>query len=141
MKVLIDTCVIIDALQSRKPFYENAEKIILAAANNHIDGFITAKAVTDIYYLTHRLTHSDVETRRIITTLMGLVGIIDMTDMDCRRAVSSVLKDYEDAVMVESAKRSGMDAIVTRNEKDYAASPITVYLPEDLLALLSSEGE
>ena len=26
MKVLIDTCVIIDALQSRKPFSENAEK-------------------------------------------------------------------------------------------------------------------
>lgn len=81
------------------------------------------------------------ETRRIITTLMGLVGIIDTTDMDSRRAVSSELNDYEDAVMVESAKRSGMDAIVTRNEKDYAASPVTVYLPEDLLALLSSEGE
>ena len=81
------------------------------------------------------------ETRRIITTLMGLVGIIDTTDMDCRRAVSSELNDYEDAVMVESAKRSGMDAIVTRNEKDYAASPVTVYLPDNLLALLSSEGE
>ncbi|MBQ7549893.1 MAG: PIN domain-containing protein [Clostridia bacterium] len=141
MKVLIDTCVIIDALQSRKPFSENAEKIILAAANNHIEGFITAKAVTDIYYLTHRLTLSDVETCRIITTLMELVGIIDTTDMDCRRAVSSVLKDYEDAVMVESAKRSGMDAIVTRSEKDYATSPVAVYLPDDLLALLSSEGE
>lgn len=59
MRVLLDTCVVIDALQSREPFYEEAQEIFLAAANRRIDGFLTAKAVTDIYYLTHRLTHSD----------------------------------------------------------------------------------
>ncbi|MBR1842766.1 MAG: hypothetical protein IJ788_05770 [Oscillospiraceae bacterium] len=43
--------------------------------------------------------------------------------------------------MVELAKRIGMDAIVTRNEKDYTASPVAVYLPDGLFALLISEGE
>ena len=33
MRVLLDTCVVIDALQSREPFYEEAQEIFLAAGN------------------------------------------------------------------------------------------------------------
>lgn len=65
MRVLIDTCVIIDALQSRVPFAEAAQKIFLHSANKQFEGYITAKASTDIYYLTHHLIHSDVETRNV----------------------------------------------------------------------------
>ena len=52
MRILIDTCIIIDALQNREPFNKNAQEIFLLAANRKFDGFITAKSVTDIYYLT-----------------------------------------------------------------------------------------
>lgn len=58
MRVLIDTCIIVDALQSRKPFDEVAQKIFIYSANQQFEGYITAKSVTDIYYLTHRSTHS-----------------------------------------------------------------------------------
>ena len=57
MRVLVDTCVIIDALQSRAPFSEVAQKLFIYSANKQFEGYITAKSVTDIYYLTHRLTH------------------------------------------------------------------------------------
>ena len=33
MRALIDTCVIVDALQIRNPFYADPQKIFLAAAN------------------------------------------------------------------------------------------------------------
>ena len=56
MRVLVDTCVIIDALQSRAPFSEAAQKLFIYSANKQFEGYITAKSVTDIYYLTHRLT-------------------------------------------------------------------------------------
>ncbi len=58
MRALVDTCVIMDALQSRVPFAEAAQKIFIHSANNQFDGYITAKSVTDIYYLTHLLTLS-----------------------------------------------------------------------------------
>lgn len=54
MKAVIDTCVIIDALQKREPFWTDAFYIFLAIANRQLNGFITAKAVADIYYLNHR---------------------------------------------------------------------------------------
>jgi predicted nucleic acid-binding protein len=139
MRVLIDTCIIIDALQSRAPFAEAAQKIFLYSANKQFEGYITAKASTDIYYLTHRLTHSDMETRKILSKLYTLFHLLDTTSLDCRKAISSEISDYEDAIMVETAIRSEMDCIVTRNVKDYAKASVTVYEPDALIALLEVE--
>lgn len=133
MRALIDTCIIIDAFQSRKPFCKEAQDIFLAVANKQFSGFITAKSVTDIYYLTHRHTHSDKETRVVLNKLFTLFDLLDTTGMDCRKAISSDISDYEDAVMVESALRAGMDCIVTRNIKDYTKSQVFVYNPADFL--------
>jgi len=141
MRVLIDTCVIIDALQSRVPFAEDAQKIFLYSANKQFEGYITAKAATDIYYLTHRLTHNDTETRKILSKLYTLFNLLDTTSLDCRKAISSEISDYEDAVMIETAIRSEMDCIVTRNIKDYTKSSVMVYEPSSFLKLLQAENE
>ena len=141
MRVLIDTCIIIDALQSRVPFAEAAQKIFLASANKKFEGYITAKSVTDIYYLTHRLTHSDMETRKILSKLFMLFQLLDTTSLDCRKAISSEMNDYEDAIMVETAVRSGMDCIVTRNIKDYTKAAVNVLDPLAFLKLLEADNE
>ncbi|MCM1540940.1 MAG: PIN domain-containing protein [Blautia sp.] len=141
MRVLIDTCVIIDALQSRVPFAEAAQQIFMRSANKQFDGYMTAKSVADIYYLTHRLLHSDVESRRILSKLFTLFHLLDTTSLDCRKAISSEIGDYEDAIMVETAIRSEMDCIVTRNVKDYANSPVMVYEPAAFLKLSEPESE
>lgn len=133
MRALIDTCIVIDALQSREPFCKEAQKIFLAVANKHFTGFLTAKSVTDIYYLTHRHTHSDKEARKVLNKLCSLFDLLDTVGMDCRKAISSDISDYEDAVMVESAMRAGMDCIVTRNTVDYVKSQIPVYAPAEYL--------
>ena len=141
MRVLVDTCVIIDALQSRVPFVEAAQKLFIYSANKQFESYITAKSVTDIYYLIHRLTHSDAETRKILSKLFTLFHLLDTTSLDCRKAISSEISDYEDAVMVETAIRSEMDCIVTRNTKDYTKSSVNVYDPSTFLKLLEAEKE
>ena len=133
MRALIDTCIVIDALQSREPFFEEAQEIFLGAANKQFEGFLTAKSVTDIYYLTHRCTHSDKETRQILNKLFCLFGLLDTAGMDCRKAVSSNLSDFEDAVMAESAIREEMDCIVTRNLGDYKKAALPVYSTDEFL--------
>ena len=40
MRVLVDTCVIIDALQSRAPFSEVAQKLFIYSANKQFEGYI-----------------------------------------------------------------------------------------------------
>lgn len=139
MRILIDTCIIIDALQNREPFNKNAQDIFLLAANRKIDAFITAKSITDIYYLTHRVTHSDKDTRDVLSRLFKLFDIADTAGTDCKYALSSDVSDYEDAVMIETAVRTQMDSIVTRNIKDYSKSVISVMTPNELIQKVSEE--
>ncbi len=45
MKVLVDTCIIIDALQSRVPFAEVAQKIFIHSANKHFEGYLETEII------------------------------------------------------------------------------------------------
>ena len=132
----MDTCVIMDAVQNREPFAQDAQTILLTVANRQIMGYVTAKEMTDIYYLAHRCTHDQGAARTITGRLCSLLYILDTTESDIRRALASALSDYEDAVMVETALREEMDCIVTRNLSDYGASPVPAYSPHDFLIKL-----
>ena len=139
MRALIDTCVIIDALQSRAPFDKDAQTVFLLAANEQFIGCITAKSVTDIYYLTHKLTHSDKETRIILNKLFSLFQVVDTAGADCLHAIPSPVPDFEDAVMAETAKRIEADCVITRNQDDYKSSGAKIYLPKEFVEVLQRE--
>ena len=139
MKALLDTCVIMDHLQKREPFHAAAKEILTMAATEQVQAYTTAKAVTDMYYILHRATHDDTQTRSILAQLLKIIGILDTQGMDCKAALLSPIGDYEDAVMIETAVRSGMDCIVTRNERDYNKAPIPVYTPEKFVLFLKSD--
>ena len=139
MKALLDTCVIMDAVQNRLPFAQDAQAIFLAAANDVFVGHVTAKAMTDIYYLTHRCTHDSGAAKTVVGRIGMLFGILDTTESDVRRALASDLPDFEDAVMIETALRENMDCIVTRNLSDYQNAPLPVYAPQEFLSKLQEE--
>lgn len=140
MRALIDTCVIIDVLQDRQPFCREAQNIFLCAANNLFTGCITAKSCTDIYYLSHRNTHSDKTSREILTKLFALFEVLDTAGMDCRRAIPSPIADFEDAVMAETAARAEADCIITRNLEDFKKSNIPALSPAQFLERLEKEN-
>ena len=124
MKILIDTCIVIDALQNREPFAKEARDIFIMTANEQVESYVTAKSVTDIYYLLHRSTHSDLISREQLSKLLQIFHPLDTCGSDCINAIPSLITDFEDAVMVETAKREGIDYIVTRNTRDYSKSAI-----------------
>ena len=66
---------------------------------------------------------------------------MDTSGEDCRQALLSKISDFEDAVMVETAKRSKADCIVTKNIKDYANADITIYTPEEFIRVVKDEIE
>ncbi len=136
MRVLIDTCIIVDFLQKREPFFKNSHIIFLAVANYSFDGYITAKSVADIYYIMHHHFHDNNKTRIEIEKLFKLFGVLDTTEFDCKKALLSPISDYEDALMVETSVRNNLDCIVTRNASDFLKSPIKTYSPTEFLKLL-----
>lgn len=136
MKILIDTNVIIDALTSREPWNESAEKIFIMAANNIVDMYITASSATDIYYLIRKHLHNTETARQVMSKLYSLVGILEVKQEDCVDALVSPIVDYEDAVVEQVARRSGVECIVTRNQKDYELGLTKVFLPDDFIQFI-----
>ncbi len=132
MKILVDTCVIIDVLTDREPFNIASQKIFLLAAKMSINAYISSKSVADIYYLVHKETHSDEKTREILKNLFSIFDIVDTTPEDCRKALISTVKDYEDAIMDETACRMMVDFIITRNAEDFKNAKSFVMTPEQI---------
>ncbi|MCC8130209.1 MAG: PIN domain-containing protein [Ruminococcus sp.] len=137
MNVIVDTCVIIDALANREPFARTAQELCLKVANDEIAGFIPAKSVADIYYIMHRHLHNDEETRALLKKLFMSFGILDTTSLDCRNALTSPISDFEDAILAETASRSGVDYIVTRNTRDFVKSIVPVVTPDEIIKMCS----
>lgn len=139
MKVLIDTCIVVDILQKREPFCHAAMEILLSVSNRKCIGILTAKAITDIYYILRRSIHNEEEVRKLLRILFTLFEVKDTFSADRELALDSSMKDYEDAVMVQTALRIGADCIVTRNLKDYKLSSFPVYSPEQFISELAKE--
>ena len=145
MKALLDMNVIVDVLQKREPMFADSSKIIIAVADNQLQGYVTSKEIADIHYFSRKQftgqEDTDKKARQIIEGLLRFLDVIDTTGDDCKKALTIENNDYEDAIMISSAVRSNMDCIITRNPKHFKTSPIPVYSPEDLLQLLKQEDK
>ncbi len=138
MKALIDTNVIVDALTSRKPWKESAEKIFLMAANQVMTAYITASSATDIYYLVRKYLHSTEQAKQVMGKLYSFMGILMVTGDECVDALASAVSDYEDAVIERTAAKAEMDCIITRNVKDYQDGIVKALLPDDFIAFMEN---
>jgi len=138
MKILIDTNIIIDYLKGREPFAEYAEKIIELCNQGELQGFLTASAVTDIYYILKKTAKH----RQIIDGLKMLFSILEIAPVDkidLLRAMNADMPDLEDALVSQCAKKVKADFIVTRNAKDFADSVVQPITPRKLLAQIKAD--
>ena len=137
-KVLLDTNVVLDFALKREPFYENALIILNEIVKGNVQGYITASMATDIFYLLQKITGKAFA----LSTFADLVIILDVLSVykeDVYSALHSGWNDFEDALQMQVAARSGMDAIVTRNGKDYKNIRNTkVVLPSDFSRYLEN---
>ena len=145
MRVLLDTNVMVDVLQRREPWFKDGQKIFYAIANKQIIGCITAKEAADIYYFSRKQfsgqENVDEKARQVMTKLYAIFELVDTLGIDCQNAIAINNSDYEDAIMIESAVRAGLDCIVTRNPDHFKPSAIPVYSPEYFAKTLSETEE
>jgi predicted nucleic acid-binding protein len=136
VNVLLDTNVIMDALQERQPFDVNAKEILKRGQSKEIDVLFTANAATDIFYL-YGKARGIKSARSAIAFLLNTYGVVDVTQSDCINALKIPIEDFEDALVAECAKKAGVDYIVTRDDKfQEGTSPISAISPDALLNLL-----
>jgi predicted nucleic acid-binding protein len=136
-KILVDTDVILDFFFDRKPFSENSTTILNLCENNIIEGYLTPVIISNIYYLLRRTAKHE----KVIEKLKLLLTILNVLKMDkstIEKALNSDFKDFEDALQNFAAVSFGeIEAIITRNVKDYKRSEIGVLTPESFVNLIN----
>ena len=135
MKVLIDTNIALDLMTSRQEFQVEAAKVFALCTGGLAEGFFTANSVCDLHYVLHRHFHDEKRTRSALETWLNLVGILEVSGDDCMKALNSKTADYEDAVIQQTAARSGCDYIVTRDLRDFEFSPVPAISPGEFVKL------
>jgi predicted nucleic acid-binding protein len=133
MKLLIDTNVVLDLILKREPFYQNAIDVLSLAKREDVQEYVSASAVTDIYYITYRSLRDRNKVRLLMKELFVIVRVAGVTQQEIKEALELDWKDFEDSVQYSVALLQEMDGIVTRNPKDYEKTEIQVFTPEEIL--------
>jgi predicted nucleic acid-binding protein len=131
--VLLDTNIIIDVFLQRQPFAHDADSLVLLIEDAKLQASLCANTLTTVDYLLCGALGKQVA-RGHIKRLLKTFDIAPVNRAVLHNAVESNLKDFEDAVIVESAKASGIPTIITRNGKDFVGCGLNVYSPGQWLA-------
>ncbi len=136
MKVIFDTNVILDVLQARHPFVQEASLLMGMVEKETIDGYLCATTITTISYLVAR-SHDKGHALQNIRKLLSFYEIASVSRSVLDAATQTAFSDFEDAVLHESAQLADVDAIVTRNVSDFKTATLPIYLPHELLTILT----
>lgn len=132
MRVLLDTNVVLDFFLERQPFHADAKKIFLRAAQKRVEIYVSPITPVNVFYTVRKEKGKDVAFQAI-EKLLKIIKITESNQVIFQNALSLNFKDYEDAVQYECALAENLDAIITRNVKDYKNASITIYLPSEFL--------
>lgn len=137
MRVLIDTDVNLDFVLERQPFFIEAAEVFTRLGNGEFDAYVSAVTPINVYYFTRKAKGIS-GARQAVQDLLIVVSICAIDDKILQDAHNSTITDYEDAVQHECAAMANLDAIVTRNTKDFKNSSVKVYSPGEFLQFLQT---
>jgi predicted nucleic acid-binding protein len=122
MRILLDTDVVLDFLLDRAPFAAAASAIWQAGEQGRLEIFVSAITPINVFYIARKLKGEAVA-RSHVASLVTMARTCTLDHTILTLALSSPMRDYEDAVQATSADAYQLDGIVTRNFADYVRSP------------------
>jgi predicted nucleic acid-binding protein len=137
MRVLLDTDVILDVITARVPFAQEAGELLDLNEQGAFEAYISALTPLNVFYIARR-AKSAANLRESVKELLQAVKVCPLNDAILNAAFALPFKDYEDAVQHCCATAAGLDAIVTRNVRDYKNSLLPVFTPAEFLSHLKS---
>ncbi len=135
-KYLLDTNVLLDLFLDRLPWAADMAAIWDAHCQGQIRAFVAAFALPTIFYVVRKQAGLP----KALTVINGCLSTLDIAPVDRATLLAAqgfAGPDFEDDLQIACAVQAGVDGIVTRDPRGFAASPIPVITPVDLVASLS----
>ena len=110
----------------REPFYTMSMDVLRLAQREDIQEYVSASAITDIYYLSYRQLRDKKLVKRLIKNLLTVVSVAYVSEREIFKAIELDWPDFEDTVQYSVALLQQMEGIVTRNPEDFKRSEISI---------------
>ncbi|MEG3927396.1 MULTISPECIES: PIN domain-containing protein [unclassified Microcoleus] len=136
MKILIDTNIIVDVALEREPFFAESDRILTFVEEAKIQGYISASTFSDLYYIIRRDRGRD-WTLDFLRQLATFCQVATVDNSVISMALTCNFKDFEDAIQYSTAVINRIDAIVTRNPRDFPVTTPRIVTPNQLILELT----
>ena len=135
---MLDTNVVLDVLLDSAAFVDQSSQILDWVEGGAVTGLLCATTITTLAYLDGK-TVGRQQAEKQIQQLLSLFEVAPATRAVLDAALASKAPVFEDAVLAEAALQTGAYAIITRNLRDLAHSPVRAYTSAQWLAFDTSE--
>lgn len=137
VKLLIDINVLLDMALDRHPWADDTEALLAEIEKGRASGFIAAHTITTIHYIVARAENAAVASGTV-SGFLRLLDVVPVDRADLQQALAMGFRDFEDAVQGVCAMKAGVDAIISRDVRDFAGFRIPVADAAGILSLLDS---
>lgn len=137
--IFIDTDIILDLIQKREPYYNDAIRLFSLVEEKQVVGYVSPLIFANLYYIL-RKTDSKLFAIQTLVRLKALVRVITLDEKIIELALSSGFKDFEDAIQYYAALRVKLKYLITRNKADYKEPGIIVCTAREFLSIRLSTG-
>ncbi|MFH1764166.1 MAG: PIN domain-containing protein [Gemmatimonadota bacterium] len=134
--ILLDADVLIDVALEREPHFHASAGLLNLLERQPRMSFVAWHTLSNFYYLVSPTRGRD-DARKFLVDLTRFVSVAPADTEAFHFAAFLPLPDFEAALQVAAARACGASYIVTRNVKDFRASPIPALTPLEILAELT----
>jgi predicted nucleic acid-binding protein len=136
-KVFVDTNIVIDLLQRRVPFHEDAERLFSAADLGMVELWLSTLTFADTHFVLSKSVGGKKVAISSLLKLRQLVSVVDLKAAALDKALNDKdFTDFEDALQHQCAQDCGAEVIITRNLKDFKRSTIPTVTAGEFLNTL-----
>lgn len=135
MKVLLDTNIIVDVALERQPYFGDSETVLSLVEQGQIEGYISASTFSDLYYII-RKDKGRALTLEFLREIAAFCQVATVDQDAIALALTTNLRDFEDAIQYSTAIVNNVDAIVTRNP-DVPVTIPRILTPQQLIQELT----
>jgi len=129
-RLFIDSDVILDLVLQREEHFEFAQQLFVQYQQGKCLLFSSSIVVANLHFIIRKL-HDVKFANSSVAFVSKHFKIIDASNEDIELAIQSKFSDFEDGVQYFSALRSKkIDALITRNVKDYKHAQLPVFTPK-----------
>ena len=138
IRVFFDTNIMIDVIGRREQFCLPSLQIMSLADRGLIRIYVSAMSYATASFILGK-NNKEIDILREFSKFMKITTATPVDATTIENSIQSEFKDFEDAMQYFSARHEDIDFLITRNKKDFNASSIPVFEPQEFVDYLLRE--